>query len=326
MDLNHVAAFVRVVDTGSFTLAAKALGIPKSSVSRSVASLERELGVRLLHRTTRQLRVTDVGAELHHRASRALAEIDEATDEALSAQRELRGSIRISAPADLGVWAVAPIVSRFVRRHPMVKVDVRLSGRIVDLVSERFDLAVRAGAIRDESLVARACGSFELGLYASARYSARRALPTRIEELAGHDCILFRSDTGTLEWRLRSNAGDHASVEPRASISADDISFLKKSALAGAGIALLPSFIVQREVAAGKLERVLPEWSHAASMLHVVYPSARYVPRRIVLFRDYLATELVKLSRRSVANQSMGGAGQSTSGRIRPLASNGSSA
>jgi DNA-binding transcriptional LysR family regulator len=321
MDLNHVAAFVRVVDTGSFTLAAKALGVPKSSVSRSVASLERELGVRLLHRTTRQLHVTDAGAELHHRASRALTEIHEATDEALSAQRELRGTIRISAPADLGVWAVAPIVSRFVRRHPSVKIDVRLSGRIVDLVSERFDLAVRAGAIRDESLVARACGSFELGLYASSRYATRRALPLSVDELAVHDCILFRSDTGALEWRLRSKGGEHASVEPRASISADDISFLKKAALAGAGIALLPAFMVAREVESGKLERVLPAWSHAASMLHVVYPSARYVPRRIVLFRDYLATELVKLSRRSAAESKSGGSRVNAASRVKPLAS-----
>jgi len=301
MDLNHVSAFVRVVQDGSFTAAARTLGLPKSSVSRSIAQLEQDLGVRLLHRTTRKLHLTDAGATFHDRVSRALADIDEATSAASDLQRELRGSIRLTAPLDLGVWAVASIVARFVRRHPTVNVEVRLSSRIVDLVAEGFDLAVRAGPVRDESLIARRTGALELGLYASSRYVARRGAPKTLEELQDHDCIVLRTDTGTMAWALSSTSGVERTIEPRGAISADDISFIKKAVLAGGGIALLPTFVVPREEEAGKLVRMLPDWRLAGSALHVVYPSARYVPQRVVAFRDYLIQELAKISSRCEA-------------------------
>lgn len=298
MDLNHVSAFVRVVQDGSFTAAARALGLPKSSVSRSIAQLEQDLGVRLLHRTTRKLHLTDAGTAFHNRVARALADIDEATAAASDLQRELRGSIRVTAPVDLGVWAVAPIVARFVRRHPTVNIEVRLSSRIVDLVAENFDLAVRAGPVRDESLIARRAGSLDLGLYASSRYVARRGAPKTIAELDEHDLVILRTDAGTMSWKLTSASGEERSFEPRGSIAADDISFLKKAVLAGGGIALLPLFLVPREEQSGKLVRVLPDWRFSGSMLHVVYPSARYVPQRVVAFRDYLVRELGKIAAR----------------------------
>ena len=301
MDLNHVSAFVRVVQDGSFTAAARALGLPKSSVSRSIAQLEQDLGVRLLHRTTRKLHLTDAGTAFHNRVARALADIDEATSAASDLQRELRGSVRVTAPVDLGVWAVAPIVARFVRRHPTVNIEVRLSSRIVDLVAENFDLAVRAGPVRDENLIARRAGALDLGMYASSRYIARRGAPKTLAELDAHDCVLLRTDTGVMLWKLTSSTGEEQTVQPRGAISADDISFLKKAVLAGGGIALLPLFLVPREEHSGKLVRVLPEWRLTGSMLHVVYPSARYVPQRVVAFRDYLLRELGKISARCEA-------------------------
>ncbi|HVH42012.1 MAG TPA: LysR family transcriptional regulator [Labilithrix sp.] len=298
MDLNHVSAFVRVVQDGSFTAAARALGLPKSSVSRSIAQLEQDLGVRLLHRTTRKLHLTDAGTAFHTRVARALADIDEATSAASDLQRELRGPIRVTAPVDLGVWAVASIVARFVRRHPTVNVEVRLSSRVVDLMAEGFDLAVRAGPIRDESLIARRVGSLELGLYASAKYLERRGTPRTLADLESHDCILLRTESGTMSWKLTSRSDVEETIHPRGAISADDISFLKKAVLAGGGIALLPSFLVPREEQSGKLARVLADWRLAGSVLHVVYPSARYVPLRVVAFRDYLVRELAKISTR----------------------------
>ncbi len=301
MDLNHVSAFVRVVQDGSFTAAAKALGLPKSSVSRSIAQLEQDLGVRLLHRTTRKLHLTDAGTAFHNRVSRALADIDEATAAASDLQRELRGPIRVTAPVDLGVWAVAPIVARFVRRHPTVHVEVRLASRIVDLVAENFDLAVRAGPVRDESLVARRAGSLDLGLYASSRYIARRGAPKTLAELEEHDCVILRTDSGTMAWKLTGPNGEEQTAQPRGSIASDDISFLKKAILAGGGIALLPLFLAGREEQSGKLVRVLPDWRFTGSMLNVVYPSARYVPQRVVAFRDYLVRELGKISLRCEA-------------------------
>jgi len=298
MDLNHVSAFVRVVQDGSFTAAARALGLPKSSVSRSIAQLEQDLGVRLLHRTTRKLHLTDAGTAFHNRVARALADIDEATAAAADLQRELRGSIRVTVPVDVGVWAVASIVARFVRKHPSVHVEVRLSSRIVDLIAENFDLAVRAGPVRDESLIARRAGSLDFGLFASSRYIARRGAPKTLAELEQHDCAILRTDAGAMPWKLTSTTGAEHTVAVRASISADDISFLKKAVLAGGGIALLPLFLVPREEQSGKLVRVLPDWRFTGSMLHVVYPSARYVPQRVVAFRDYLVRELGKIGSR----------------------------
>jgi len=298
MDLNHVSAFVRVVQDGSFTAAARALGLPKSSVSRSIAQLEQDLGVRLLHRTTRKLHLTDAGTAFHNRVARALADIDEATAAAADLQRELRGSIRVTVPVDLGVWAVASIVARFVRKHPSVHVEVRLSSRIVDLIAENFDLAVRAGPVRDESLIARRAGALDFGLFASSRYVARRGAPKTLAELEQHDCAILRTDAGAMAWKLTSTTGEEHTVPVRGSISADDISFLKKAVLAGGGIALLPLFLVPREEQSGKLVRVLPDWRFTGSMLHVVYPSARYVPQRVVAFRDYLVRELGKIGSR----------------------------
>ena len=199
--------------------------------------------MRLLHRTTRKLHLTDAGATFHDRVSRALADIDEATSAASDLQRELRRYIRLTAPLDLGVWAVALIVARFVQRHPTVNVEVRLSSRVVDLVAEGFDLAVRAGPVRDESLIARRTGALELALYASSRYVARRGTPKTLEELRDHDCVVLRTDTGTMAWKLTSRSGTERTVEPRGAIAADDISFIKKAVLAGGGIALLPTFV-----------------------------------------------------------------------------------
>lgn len=294
MDLNHVAAFVRVVQDGSFTAAAKTLGLPKSTVSRSVAQLEQDLGVVLLHRTTRKLHLTDAGKAFHDRVSRALADIDDATTVAADLQRELRGLVRVTAPVDLGVWAVASIVARFVRTHPKVNIEVRLTGRVVDLVGEGVDIALRAGPVRDESLIARRVGALELGLNASPRYLARRGVPKSLGDLSGHDLIVLRRESGPVPWRLTSASGEEQVIEPHGAIAADDVSFLKKAAVAGGGIALLPQVLTAREEQANKLVRVLPEWRLSSSVLHVVYPSARYVPQRVVAFRDYLVRGLKK--------------------------------
>jgi DNA-binding transcriptional LysR family regulator len=298
MDLNHVTAFVRVVQEGSFTAAARVLQLPKSSVSRSIAQLEEDLGVRLLHRTTRKLNLTEAGVAFHARVSRALADIDEATSTTADLQNELRGPVRITAPVDMGVWAVASIVARFVRRYPTVSLEVRLSSRIVDLAAEGFDLAVRAGPSRDQSLIARRVGDLQLGLYASSKYIRRKGTPETLADLADHDCILLRTDGGTLSWRLSSATGHEEVVEPRGAIAADDVSFIKKAVMAGGGLALLPRFICAREEYAGKLVRVLPDWRLSGAVLHVVYPSARYVPQRVVVFRDYLIQELGKIATR----------------------------
>jgi DNA-binding transcriptional LysR family regulator len=297
MDLNRVSAFVRVVHDGSFTAAAKSLGLPKSSISRSVAQLEQDLGIRLLHRTTRQLHLTDAGAAFFERVSRALGDIDEATSAAADMQVDLSGVVRVTAPVDLGVWALASIVAKFVRKHPKIRVDLALTGRVVDLVADGIDLAVRAGPLRDSSLIARRVGALQSAPYASPRYLARRGEPKRLRDLAEHDCVLFRSADGRATWQMSTRGGQSDSVGVTGSIATDDLSFVRKAVLAGAGIGMLPTFLCARAAQTGRLVRVLPEWELNGGVLHIAYPSARFVPQRVVVLREYLLRELGRLAK-----------------------------
>ena len=303
MDLNRVSAFVRVVHDGSFTAAAKSLGLPKSSISRSVAQLEQDLGIRLLHRTTRQLHLTDAGTAFYERVSRALGDIDEATSAASDTQAELRGPVRITAPVDLGVWALAPIIARFVRKHPNIRVEVMLTNRVVDLVAEGVDLAVRAGPLRDSSLIARRVGGLQSVAYASPKYIARHGEPKQLADLADHACVLFRSTSGKATWELGRADGTIASVEVSGPVASDDLSFVRKAVLASCGIALLPTFLCGRAEVTGKLVRVLPEWSLNGAVLHVAYPSTRFVPQRVVVLREYLLAALGKIGKQCDAKR-----------------------
>lgn len=291
MDLNQVAVFVRVVESRGFTAAAAALGLPKSSVSRAVSRLESSLGVRLLHRTTRRLHLTEAGAAFHARAQRALTELGEARDAAGEQQDAPRGTVRITAPVDVGVEFLADIVARFVRRHPEIKVDVNLTARTVDMVEEGFDLALRAGRLRDSSLVARKLGNIEGRLLAAPSYLERHGTPETVLDLERHECVLFRPHDGACMWQLTGPEGNER-VEVRGSVSADDFTFVRKAALAGAGITLLPWVLSVRDVIGGKLVRVLPEHAARGSQLHLVYPSARHMPRRVAVFRDFVVASM----------------------------------
>jgi DNA-binding transcriptional LysR family regulator len=290
IDPVKVAAFVRVVEAESFTAAAQLLGLPKSSVSRSVSRLEEDLGVRLLQRTTRRLHLTDAGSAFYQKARGALSALEEAALTAADLGHEPRGTVRITAPVDLGEFLADPL-TRFVREHPQIQVDLVLTARIVDMIREGFDLALRASRLKDSSLIARKLGSFADGLYAAPAYLKRRGTPASLAELANHDCILFRARAGRSTWTLRGPRGEEH-VEVGGSINADDMSFIVHAAEAGAGIAYLPHVLAARSVAAKRLVRVLPDhcWTHAD--LSLVLPSGRHIPTRVALLRDFLAESL----------------------------------
>jgi DNA-binding transcriptional LysR family regulator len=181
MDLNHVAVFAEVVRAGSFTAAAASLGLPKSSVSRTVARLEDDLGVRLLHRTTRALGLTDAGRVYYERVQRALGALSEAASDAAGDTLEPRGLVRMTAPPDMGAMELVGMLARFRSDHPEITVEVALSGRFVDLVEEGFDLAIRGGRLDDSTLVARKIGTTDFALYAAPGYLARRGAPQTLD-------------------------------------------------------------------------------------------------------------------------------------------------
>ena len=288
MDLNHIVSFLRVVEAGSFTGAAKALGVPTSTVSRQIAQLEETLGVRLLQRTSRHVQLTDAGVAYHERVAPALASLVEASSEIHDLQAVPSGLVRLTAPPDLSVDYLAMPLADFAREYPRIQIELALTGRTVDLVAEGFDLALRAGELRDGSLIARKLGLSEIIVVASAGYLARRGEPTSFAELAAHDAIGFRAQRGRVTWSLVGPEGP-VSAELDCRISADDFSFVRALLHADAGVALSPRALVQAGLLEGKLRRILPDYSlQLSGGLYLVYPSAKHLPRRVALLRDHL--------------------------------------
>ena len=290
IDLNRIRLFVRVAEAGSFTAAARLSGLPKSSVSRAVAALERELAVQLIQRTTRRLHLTEAGRAYFESVSRALSGIDEAAAAVSELQDAPRGRVRITAPGDLGHWLLAPILVRFAMRYPEVHLEVSLTQRLVDLVQEGFDLALRVGKLADSRLVARPLGLIRAGVFAAPRYLKRRGDPHSVTELSEHDCVLFRSISGRAVWQLVGPAG-RRNIEVRGAVGADDGQFIREAAAAGEGLALLPIF-ARSGPERRDLQRVLPEYATVGEPLQLVYPTARFLPKRVVLLRDQLLKEL----------------------------------
>lgn len=298
IDLNHVAWFVRVVEAESFTRAAEGLGLRKSSLSRAVSRLEEDLGVRLLQRTTRRLSLTDAGRSYFAQARSALTGLSDAAATVSDMGKDPRGVVRVTSPVDIGVILLTDVVARFVKEYPRIHIELSLTSRVVDLVAEGFDLAVRAGRLEDSSLIARRVGSADLGLFSTPGYLARRGSPKSIAALAEHDCVLFRGRDGHAEWKL-SGTNSEETVAVKGPVSVDDLLLVQQAVEAGLGIGLLPLFLLgtcAKRGARSTLVRVLPEVALRGSALHVVAPSARHQPARVALFRDFLAEALAELN------------------------------
>lgn len=287
MDLNRAATFLQVVESGGFTAAAAALGLPTSSVSRSVAKLEDDLGVVLLERTTRRVALTDVGRAYFERVREALAGLDEATAVALDAAREPQGVVRIAVPPDFAP-ALAPVIAAFLRGQPKIRIELSVSARAAELVGEHVDLGLAHGKLPDSSLISRRVGETAHHLYAAPSYLAARGRPRTLADLARHDAILSRN--GTTRWELTGPRGVE-SVQVIGVVSGDHLGFIVDSTLAGLGIALLPSFLVAVHVHAGALVEVLPKFTTVIPLQLLTHASRR-IPHRVALLRDFLATHL----------------------------------
>jgi DNA-binding transcriptional LysR family regulator len=294
IDRNRLATFVKVAEMGSFTAAAAALATPKSSVSRSVAGLEADLGVRLLQRTTRKLALTDAGRSLFQRVGPAMFDVDQAVAEVSDQSHELRGSIRFTAPTDFAEIAFPAIIARFFERHPCVRIELALTGRRVDLVEEGFDLALRAGELSDSTLMSRRVGGSDLGIFGSPAYLAKHGHPRSVADLARHNCLFMKSNAGLLLWRLDGPRGQ-VEADVSGSMVADSFGFLRRSVAAGVGLALLP--IRDFDEPSDDLVRVLPAYGIRGGAVYLVWPSSRYLPARVAAFRDFLAEELTRCQR-----------------------------
>jgi DNA-binding transcriptional LysR family regulator len=285
MDLNEMLVFARVVQTGSFTTAATDLGMPKSTVSRKISELEERLKARLLQRTTRKLSLTDVGRTYYEYCARIVGEVEDAERAVSSLQEAPRGLLRVTAL--LNATFLGSIVSDYLKRYPEVRLELFCTGRAVDLVEERFDLAIRAGALADSSLIARSLGSVRWFFTATPAYLKKRGRPRSPEDLKKHSCLFFGAGLDSASLRLE-NGEQSAQLSLPARLMVSDNDVLHAAALAGIGIALLPAFLCVEDLRARRLERVLPAWNTSATPVHVVYPSTRHIPPKVKSFVDHL--------------------------------------
>jgi DNA-binding transcriptional LysR family regulator len=288
MDLNQIVLFTRVVEAGSFTAAAKALGLPVSSVSRGVVHLEESLGARLLQRTTRKLSLTEAGKHFFDEATGAVGALEQAAERVADSSQQAHGTVRITLPVDLGDSFLAVTLADFHRKHPRIRVEVDLQNQRVDLVQDGFDLALRGGKMEDSSLVGRKVAETDMGLYAAQSYLELHPAPQRFADLSKHACLCFRSMSSS--WTLEGPNGPET-VKVSGPLAANDISLLTRSAGLGLGITLLPVARAMNRARAPfepQLVRLLPEYSLRGGALWLLWPSTRYLPLRVALLRDHL--------------------------------------
>ncbi len=291
VDLNEVLVFVKVAQAGSFTLAAKQLNMPNSTVSARVSSLEKRLGVTLIQRTTRKLNLTEAGREYFERSLRGLGEIEGAENEVTASQGEARGSLRVTAPAMVGLSMLPEIVTKFLQMYPKVDLELILSDRTVDMVAEGIDLAIRGGDLKDSSLIAKKLGVSYFAPFASPAYLKKSGRPAHPKDLRAHRCLQF-TPLGVEKWDF-TNGKTRVSVAMPGKIVVDDLNMVKALAASGNGIALLPTFLCGSEAKSGKLVRVLPEWVSNMRPLHFVYPAQKFVTNKLQAFIA-LASEPLK--------------------------------
>lgn len=290
VDLNALSIFARVAEMLSFSEAARGLGMPISTVSRKVAQLEDELGVRLLERSTRQLRLTEIGAEVLREAQRT-AEVGEAVGAIVSNRlAEVKGSISLTAPPSIADSLLAPLLSRFQAAYPSVAVRVMVTDRFVDHISEGVDLAFRVGVLRDSALVAKSLLMYRHQLVASPDYLARTKTPKHPKDLHVHRLLTFGIAASGQRWLLRR--GDETTtttIEPV--FAMNDYAGLAAALAAGVGIGELPPIVRPDLLASGKLVEVMPGWRLRTETLSMVHLSARHIARPLRAFMDFAAQQ-----------------------------------
>ncbi|MGE5182773.1 MAG: LysR substrate-binding domain-containing protein [Acidobacteriota bacterium] len=291
MDLNDIVVFTKVVETKSFTGAADVLGLPKSTVSRKLAQLEERLGVRLVQRTTRKLALTEIGEAYYERCSRIVADLAAAEQLVTDMQATPRGRLRVSTSVDFATHYVGSIIADFLAEHPDVNIELEANDRLVDLIEDGFDVAIRFGTLPESTLIARRLCSVGLGLVAAPSYIARRGTPKTIEELDEHDRVLFAPSSRNPSWTLVSGDATYEFGRP-SRFASNNYGAVRDVALAGGGIALMSDFMLADDLASGALVRVLAEWSTRPAEIHAVYPARQNLPPRLTLFLDHLAKAL----------------------------------
>ena len=283
-----IPVFVAVVEKGGFSAAAVALGLSKSAVSKRINRLEAQLGVRLLHRTTRRLGLTEAGERYYDNAVRALEAANRAEDAVTELQGEPSGRLRISSPMSFGRLHLAPMIPSFLQRYPKLQLELVMDDKKVDLVAAGIDVAIRSGAggLPDSSLVARKLVPLRHVVCASPRYLEDRGAPQAPAELAERNCLLFSYSSDAGEWAFSRN-GETASVSVSGNYQVNNSEALLAALREGLGIGRVPTFVAGPAIQSGELVAVLPEWQLPEHALYAVYPERAYLPAKVRAFLDF---------------------------------------
>ena len=281
-------SFITVVDTGSFVRAAEVLNLSKAAVSRHVAELEKRLGIRLLHRTTRRVSMTTEGQVFYARGKEVLAELTDVEAEVTARRETVSGLLRINAPFTFGCLHLAPLWGPFRERHPQVTLDVTLSDRVVDLVEEGYDLAIRISALADSSLVSRRLATTRMTLCASPGYLTKHGSPRHPSELSRHQVIAYSYLATKNEWHFTGPEGS-VSVHTRPWMHTNNGETCRAAALTHQGVILQPRFVVGDALASGQLIELLPEYRSTDIGIYAVYPSKKHLSAKVRVLIDFLA-------------------------------------
>lgn len=291
IDLNDMRLFARVVDAGTFTAAARELGMPKSTLSRRISQLEAQLDTLLLQRTTRSLRLTELGEAFYQRCLRVVTEAEEAERLINAGQDIPRGLLRVTAPIDFGNGLLGTLAADYLARYPEVRLELDMSNRFVDLVEEGFDLALRAGRLEDSSLIARRLGEARLVVCAAPSYLERHPAPPTPEQLNAHTCLVYPDEDGRTVLRF-SGANGLVQTRLEGKLIANSMATLRDAAVSGLGIAVLPWNLCRDAVERGQLQPILEGWQLPEGGIYAVYPSPRHLTPKVRSFIDFIAARL----------------------------------
>lgn len=287
--IGDISLFLRVLDLGSISAAARSLDLSVAVASQRLKRLERDLGVRLLHRTTRRLHATSEGAMLAEQGRALVEDLESLASGLRRSGLEVAGTLRVTLSASFGRQYVSPLIPEFLALHPRLRLSVHLSDQVVDLVNEGFDLAIRIGALEDSSLIARRIAANRRVLCASPAYLQQRGTPRTPTDLADHDCLLLFGSGGRQDvWRLRAPDGSEIAVRVSGRLETNLGELLRDAAVAGQGIAIHSIWHIADELRDGRLVAVLPDYRLAETAISAVMPQRRLVPPRVRAFVDFL--------------------------------------
>jgi DNA-binding transcriptional LysR family regulator len=287
-----VQLFIRVVETGSFSKAAGEVGITQPTATKAVAAMEGRLGARLLHRSTRGVTATEVGALYYEKCKLIARDIEEADNLAALLQSQVGGTLRISTSVGFGRRVVVPLVLRYMREHPGVTIDLSFDDRYVNLVEQGVDIALRMGRLADSSLGARYLGTNPWTMIAAPSYLRARGTPRAPAELAKHACLVYSSVQGDDRWSMTSSGGEEISVPVKGPLRSNNLSTLLAAARAGMGVAMLPWYVARESVAEKVVQPILADHALPAQDLHAVFPSPKLVPSKVTTFIAFLQQAL----------------------------------